>query len=132
MERSKLIFLIFLVIGIILVLLGPIIIALSNNPEEEIKTTAIIKDIDTYRTEGGNYGHEVFVEYKVDNEKYISKLNEYASNFYLGKEIDIYYQKDDPYEIRSDLGNMITLIVFSCVGGTFTIIGLVGIILRWK
>ena len=43
MERRKLIFLIFIVIGIILVLLGPIIIALSNNPEEEIKTTAIIR-----------------------------------------------------------------------------------------
>lgn len=69
------------------------------------KTTAEISEIDSYYSGSSRLGskkhYNVIVEYVVDGEVYERTLNEYNSGMYEGKEIEIYYNPDNPSEIKT-------------------------------
>lgn len=126
MKESKfdnLVWIIFAIIGAIFLVVGVIVGINVFNYDNKIETKAIITDMSTYRKSNGKRGYEVYVSYNIDGEEYESILNVYSSDFYEGKEIDIYYDKDNPHKVGVKSLDLVFLIfpafgfVFLCIGG---------------
>lgn len=124
-KSENLIWIIFASIGAIFVLIGLNIVGNISNYENKIDTKGIITEISSY----GNRQHEVYVLYTVNGKEYESKLNSYSSSFYEGKEIDIYYDKDNPNKIGVKSLDLLFWI-FPGIGVVFLIIGVTGILAR--
>lgn len=96
----------FFIIGIIFFAAGSAILISGNSfMKNAEKTTAEISEIDSYYSGSSRLGskkhYNVIVEYVVDGEVYERTLNEYNSGMYEGKEIEIYYNPDNPSEIKT-------------------------------
>ncbi len=116
----------FFIIGIIFFAVGSSILISGNSfMKNAEKTTAEISEIDSYYSGSSRLGskkhYNVTVEYVVDGEVYERTLNEYNSGMYEGKEIEIYYNPDNPSEIKT--GPKILEIIFMGIGGLFAVIG---------
>ena len=88
-------------------------------------------NIFNYSNIDGDRNYDVFVSYDVNGEEYESRLNGYSSSFYEGKEVDIYYDKDNPNKIGIKSLNLVFLI-FPGLGLIFFIIGGVGLFVKAK
>ena len=135
MNKNKLenwVWIIFFIIGIVFVIIG-LIISTKNifNYENKVATTGIITQISLYRNHSGNRSYQVNVLYNVEGKEYESILNGYVSSFYKGKEIDIYYDKDNPSKISSKSLDLVFLI-FPGIGLIFVTIGGIGILVKTK
>ena len=93
---DNLIWIIFANLGIIIIIVGVIVKNTIYNYDNKIETTGIITEISYHRDIDDNREYDVYVSYTVEGKKYETKLNGYSSNFYEGKEIKIYYDKDNP------------------------------------
>ncbi len=132
MKRNKtevLVWAIFTIVGILFIIIGAIIGGNILNYENKIDTKAIITDISSYTNSKGNRNYEVYVSYIVEGKEYKSRLNGYSSNFYEGKEIDIYYHKDNPRQIGVKSLDLLFLILPS-IGLIFLIIGGTGLLVK--
>ena len=101
----------FFIIGIIFFAAGSAILISGNSfMKNAEKTTAEISEIDSYYSGSSRLGskkhYNVIVEYVVDGEVYERTLNEYNSGMYEGKEIEIYYNPDNPSEIKTGSKNI--------------------------
>lgn len=126
MKESKvesLIWIIFATIGGIFVILGLTLFGSIFNYTNKIDTTGTITEISSYRD------NKVYVSYTVDGKEYESMLSGYSSNFYEGKEIKIYYDKDNPNKIGMKSLDLLFLI-FPGIGLIFLIIGGTGILVK--
>lgn len=128
---ENLVWIIFFSIGLIFFLIGVIICANIFNYENKIETTGAITEISYHNHSRGNSSYDVYVSYNVDNTQYESKLNSYSSSFYEGKEIDIYYDKENPSKIGIKSLDLLFL-MFPGFGLIFVIIGGIGIIIKIK
>ena len=132
MKRNKmevLIWTIFTIIGIVFITIGVVIGGNILNYKNKIDTKAIITDISSYTSSKGNRNYQVYVSYIVEGKEYKSRLNGYSSGFYEGKEIDIYYDKDNPRQIGVKSLDLLFLILPS-IGLIFLIIGGTGILIK--
>lgn len=132
MKESKLenlIWIIFAIMGAIFFIIGLLILGNIFNYENKIDTVGTITEISSYRNTHNNINHEVYVSYTVEGKKYESRLNSYSSSFYKGKEIDIYYEKDNPNKIGVKSLDLVFLI-FPGIGLIFLIIGGTGILVK--
>lgn len=113
----------FLVIGLIFLIVGIIICINTFDYTDKIETTGVITEITSYRNRDGDTIHNVYVKYEINGKQYESKLNSYSSNFYEGKEIKIYYEKDNIGNIGVKSLDLMSLmfpgfgIIFSSIGG---------------
>lgn len=130
-RAENLVWIIFLSIGVIFFLIGVIICANIFNYENTIETTGVITEISYHKHSGSNSSHDVYVSYDVDGKAYESKLNSYSSSFYEGKEIDIYYDKENPNKIGIKSLDLLFL-MFPGFGLIFVIIGGIAIIVKIK
>lgn len=133
MKKNNLVWIIFLVVGAFFTIIGLFIVQNNYNYDNKIETTAIITRIvpdgSVYEDDDTNY--DVYVSYTIDGIKYETKLNGYSSNFYEGKKIDIYYDKDNPQKIGMKSLDLLFLI-FPGLGFTIMIVGLSGLIAQIK
>lgn len=127
MEFLKKICIFFIVVGIIFGGFGLVFIFPNGfDSENKVFTKGIINNIETYFDIGREAGHDVFVTYNVDGKKMLSKLNTYKADFYVGKEIDIYYYKNNPTKIKYKVEGVFNL-TFSVLGLSWIIIGGTGL-----
>ena len=126
---ERLIWIYFAAIGTLFLIIGIFICTNQFNYKDKINTTAIITDISSYKDFDGKKEHRVYVKYNVNEKEYESELNGYASNFYEGKEINIYYDKNNPKKIGMKSLNFVFLI-FPGLGLIFAGIGYTGILRR--
>lgn len=134
MKRDKvenLIWVIFFVCGLVFTIIGIVICANIFNYKNKVETTGIITEIGSYRDLDGQRENSVYVEYTVDGRVYESALNGYSSNFYEGKEIEIYYDINNPSKIGVKSIDLVFLI-FPGIGSIFLVIGGVGIIIKGR
>lgn len=120
-KLETLIWIIFTIVGAILVIFGIIIFGFIFNYRNKIDTVGTITEI----------SDDVYVTYIAKGKEYTSKLNGYSSNFYEGKKIDIYYDKDNPNQIGMKSLNLLFLI-FPGIGLIFLTIGGIGIFVKIK
>lgn len=96
--------------------------------ETALPTDATIVDIQTYRDSDDDVSHSVFVDYTVDGVEYeYRELGMYSSSMYIGKTVEIYYDPQDPGDIKSKTGSTLIAVIFVAIGGIFAVIG--GVIL---
>lgn len=129
---ENLVWVIFIFFGIILGIFGFIIGGyLFLNNENKVEATAVITEIKTYGNGSKDRRHEVIVSYYVNGEERESRLWFYSSDFYEGKEITIYYHKDNPQKIGAKTSYYLFLIIPG-IGLIFLVIGLSGILMKRK
>ena len=123
-KTENLLWIIFTIIGEIFVVIGLIIVGNVFNYENKESTVGIITEISTYRGNNDDRNYRVYVSYNVDGRTYESELNGYSSSFYEGKEINIYYDKNNPNKIGMKSLDMLFLmfpgfgLIFFAIGGT--------------
>lgn len=128
---ENLIWWIFFGIGMIFVVIGIFISLYVFNYENKIDTTGVITEINTYRGRDNEKKYDVQVAYEVKGKEYESSLNVYSSSFYEGKEIDIYYDKNNPNKIGVKSLDFVFLI-FPGIGIIFALIGGIGLIVKYN
>ena len=123
-----LVFGIFLIIGLLFFILGICIVVGENIDEEDrVYTTAIIENIIVNTDSDGDSSYDVFISYFVDEKLLKKQLNSYSSDYYEGKEIEIYYDKNNPSKVRAKNSNF-GLFIFSGLGLIVFLVGTIGII----
>ena len=120
---------IFLIVGMVFMLVGIIFGISKLNYNNKVNTTGVITEISSYRKSNGDRKYDVYVSYLVNGIEYNSKLGGYSSGFYEGKEIEIYYDKDNPTKIGTKSIDFL-FIIFLGMGTVFVIIG--GILIYQK
>lgn len=128
MKKNKIEFmgiLIVFIVGIVFLTVGIFILcgAFSIDEEDRVYTTATITDIETSYEADGDSSHEVYVEYQVNGKIYKSELNSYVSSYREGKEIEVYYDKNNPSKVQAEDSSKILEIIFILLGGICTVIG---------
>lgn len=114
--------LIFIVVGMVFIIVGSVFGISKLNYDNKVNTTAVITEISSYRRSNGDRKYDVYVLYHVNGKEYHSKLGGYSSSFYEGKEIEIYYDKDNPTKIGTKSIDFL-FIIFLGMGLIFVIIG---------
>lgn len=135
MKENKLenfIWIIFASIGAIFVIVGLVLFGNIFNYENKVETVGTIIEISSHHGNTKHHrNHEVFVSYNVLETEYVSRLNSYSSSFYEGKEINIYYDKDNPNKIGVKSLDLLFLL-FPGIGLLFLIIGVTGLLVKIK
>lgn len=124
---EKLIFGIFFIVGIAAILLGIFLFGKVFNYSNTIDTVGTITKITSNRDYDGDTIYEVSISYSIDGKAYESKINGCPRDCHVGKQIDIYYDKDNPNRIGVKSLDMVFLI-FPGLGIIFVIIGGRGIL----
>ena len=91
---ENLIWILFFIIGLLFTVIGAVIGVNTLNYENKVDTMGTITRIEYYTAIDGDRLENVYVSYYVEQKQYESKLTGYSSDFYEGKEIDIYYDKN--------------------------------------
>lgn len=127
-KKETLMWIIFAIVGAIFVAVGLILFGSVFNSANKVETTGIITRI-SLSGSSENESYKVYVSYVVKGDEYESILNGYSSSFYEGKEVEIYYDKDNPNKIGMKSLDLLILIVPG-IGLIFLIIGGTGILLK--
>ena len=86
---------------------------------------AVISNIDSYRDSDGDTEHHAYVDYSYGGEEYSKvKMSEYSSNMYEGKEIEVYINPDNPWEVTSKSLVYLGPIIFGGIGAVFFVIAM--------
>lgn len=122
-KAEQLVFMIFAGIGVLFLIVGAIICIHIFDDSDHVDTTGVITEISYSRDRDGDRDYNVYVAYEVDGVSYESRMNSYSSSFYEGKEIDIYYDRDNPRRIGAkELRGLFVIfpgigLLFFCMGG---------------
>ena len=131
-KTEKIVFGLFALIGAILIIVG--IIMQKNNSEfleTAESTNAEITDIATSHDSDGDVHHSVFVKFEVDGETYEGQLGQYDSGMYVGKEVTVYYNPDNPHNFKGSNSGFVGyfMIIFASI---FFLIGIIPLFLSGK
>ena len=134
MKATKIIGVLFIVIGLVFSILGTVKCILTfTGKEERIYTTAHIVRIDEKETGDPEFpiDYTTYVELEVNGEKITTKLNTHKSSFIIGEQIDIYYFENDMQTVYKD-GSDVFYIIFSLSGVIFAAIGTILVLRKNK
>ena len=112
---DNLIWIIFFIVGMTFSLVALFFGYSMFNIENKTQGVAIITKMDN---------DEVYVTYEVDGKEYNNKLNMRSSSFYVGKEIKIYYNQENPNIVVCD-DLKILIYIFLGIGLVFLLISVV-------
>jgi len=124
-KATKVIGVLFIVIGLVFAILGSIRFILTfAEKDDRIYTTAHIVRIDERETGDPEFpvDHTTYVELEVNGEKITTELNVYRSDFKTGDQIEIYYFENDMQTVYKD-GSDVFYIIFTFSGVFFAAIG---------
>ena len=86
------------------------------------KTTAIITNIEYKSKINDDEIESVYIKYYVNGNEYNGKLDERSNNMYVGKEIDIFYNINNPNDFIQN--NKVSNVIFKYFGYLFMIVGI--------
>ena len=135
MKENKIenfVWIMFASIGAIFFILGLVVCGSIFDYENKVDTVGTITKISIYYSNDiHDKKYEVYISYIVDGKKYESMINSYSSSFYEGKEINIYYDKNNPSKIGVKSLDLLFLI-FPGAGLISLIVGATGILVKIK
>ena len=120
---ENLIFIFFMIMGVIFISIGILLTAFGINKENRVYIDATIKSIDS--------NDKVIVTYEVDDKKYTEPLDFYTSSYYEGKKIKVYYDRNNPSNVDVDESSMM-MWIFVGMGILFFLIGLIPLLISLK
>lgn len=100
-KKTKLIYIFILMMGISSLVSGISACKDMFNRDGMAEMFAVISDIETYSDSDGEKHYEVYVEYEVEGKRYESILDSYMAGYHVGKEVEIYYDVQNPEIIQS-------------------------------
>ena len=119
-------FLVFAVAGALFMGLG---ITISMSYKNFVKvagfTQAEITDISVKRDSDGDKHYDVWISYEVDGKTYENKSDSYNISMKRGQSIGVYYDKNDPYIIKSEQKGFAVEYVFIAIGAVLFLIGVI-------
>ena len=118
MKKSRIIFLIFIIFGLILSVGGAFFCLKVFDYDNKAEATAVITDFESYRDEEGCIRYKTHLTYEVDGVSYNNIVKMYSSAWNVGEEIEIYYDIDNPENISSKHTDL-ALLVVPCLGLLF-------------
>lgn len=131
-KAEYMLWIIFSLAGVVFLIVGATLIFANNSDvEDRVFVTGVITEISSYRDNDGERKQNVYVSYDVDGRRYESKLNAYSSSFKEGKEIEIYYDRNNPTKIGTNVTDIL-LFVFPAMGLLLVVIGGTGIYKKIK
>lgn len=123
---EKIVPLMFFLVGLCFLVIGiKLCYDQMANKENLVDIKGVIEEIVEYQDRDGDWNRRVYVSYEVKGVKYKSELNVYFSSFYEGKQIDIYYDKNNPRKIGSHSMDWVIFLFpgmglgFALIGGSF-------------
>lgn len=126
---AKIIFVIFAVIGCVIFIFGCYWFWNDLNfRRNALTTTATITRIDVIYDSDDDADYTVYVAFTLAGHKYEGRLGYYTSGMRTGKEVQIYYNPDNPANFQGS-GNIVGGILFALFGFIFMSIGLLPLIL---
>lgn len=117
---------IFVTIGSVFFIIGILICIGNLNYENTTQTVGVISEIKTRTDSDGDIYRRVYVKYEADGTEYETELDGYSSSYYEGKEIEIYYDNDNPYDVGVKSFDYL-LLIFPGMGLIFLLIGGIGL-----
>ena len=116
---------IFFTVGTVFIVTGGFVHMSNASFMKNADTTyAEITDIEhdyNYRNGKKKKDYDVWIEYTVDGIIYNQRLNSYDSSMYVGKEIEVYYDPENPSDVRTN--SKIFEIIIMSMGGFFAVSG---------
>ena len=125
---------VFGIIGIILIIIS-ICFGISGKKFDEtaVEITGTIANIESYRDSDGERHHRAYVDYEYQGKQFKEvSLNSYSSSMYVGKEIALKIDPENPEKVRTLHGNMIATIILAVMGAVFSLIGIITTVLGIK
>ena len=124
-KAIKLIPCIFTFVGIVMLVAGIFwCVSTLNFMKTAVKISGRITDIEVYRSTGGEIRHSVYVTYEYNGKQYENvPIPSYSSRMAVGKEISLYCNPDDPWQVQADSGLYVGTGIFLGLGLLFTSIG---------
>jgi len=115
---------VFLFVGLCLLLVSIIVFRSNQNFHQDAHSVkAVITNIQSYRTAGGNRDYDVWVSYEIDDETYNEKIGFFSSSMHEGETLDIMVDNNDPTRVRSAKGGSFAFGVLLILGSVFTALG---------
>ncbi len=131
MKKSRIIFLIFIIFGLILSVGGASLCLKVFDYDDKVEATAVITDFESYRDGEGSTRYKTHLTYEVDGVSYNNIVKMYSSAWNVGEEIEIYYDIDNPENISSKHTDL-ALLVVPCLGLLFFISGTILMLITHK
>lgn len=131
MRNGRVVGFLFLVVGIVIII-GWFYLRSNNKSfyERAKETTAVITDVQkerVYNSSRGKYEmkYNVYVSYVTLEEQHVDDiyLDVYKSGMKKGQEVTIWYDPNNPEDVRTKEGSMGTSIVMVVVGIGFSLLG---------
>lgn len=96
--------------------------------EDQVETIAVITRMDSRRASDGDTTYDVWVKYEVKGKTYEQKIGSYDSSYYVGKIIEIIYDKNDPGRVQAKGAYVLFGLIFSGLGIVFALLGIRGLL----
>ncbi len=121
----KLIPCIFTFVGVVMLAAGIFwFVSTLQFMETAVEISGRITDIESYRGTNREIRHSVFVTYEYNGKQYENvPINSYSSRMAVGKEISLYCNPDDPWQVQADSGLYVGTGIFLGLGLLFTSVG---------
>ena len=129
---EKLLGICFFAAGIVMLVIAIICAAFSGNTKKTAeKVTGTITGIYSSRGEDSNGNSSITVSYSYNGQQYETGLGEYSSSMWVGKDIGLYVNQDNPRKVRTGellfLPTLILAIIavpFLAIGGIFLMLAI--------
>lgn len=132
-KTEKFLWKLFTFIGIVFIIIGIGVLIMPFTIKNKVETTGVISSINYKYDETSRKEDmpDVRVSYIVDGQEYETALSYYSSTFYEGKQLKIYYDKNNPQKIYAKAESSLAYI-FLGLGAVFAGIGGSGIVIKSK
>lgn len=121
------VFVIFGVAGIAMLIGG--FIVLHNSLEfrkTAVEITGTVVEIDSHRKSNGDVTHSTYVDYSYGGQDFLHvHLGYYSSTMYIGKEIPLLVDPDQPGHMTSKAGDSLSYTLLLIMGAAFTLFGFI-------
>jgi len=122
----------FVLVGIASIAYGIALIVDDRNFKKTAKETmAVITEIHKSRDSEGYEEHKVHVKFSADGKEYKGELDSWSPEMKKGKEVKVYYNPDNPQNLRGD-GISISSLISVPIGTLFFLIGFICFIILYK
>ena len=120
-------FVIFGLVGIVFLIAGLVYQSSSRRFRSiAVEVTGTIAEIQASRHSDGDVSHTTYVNYSYGGQSFEHvHLGYYSSNMYVGKEIPLLVDPDQPGHVKSAAGDNMALVIMLGMGLVFTLVGVI-------
>ncbi|MDD6812000.1 MAG: DUF3592 domain-containing protein [Lachnospiraceae bacterium] len=114
----------FFTIGVLMLVIALVCAFFSwNTKNTSEKVTGTITEIYNSRGERSTGNSGITVEYSYHGQEYEGYISEYSSSMWVGKDITLYVNKEDPHQVRTVSLLYLPTLILGCIAVPFSIIG---------